>query len=215
MPPSSSTSAAWPSSRRTYCSKAAPASPPENCDSVFATVDTAVKTGSKNDGTAVIYWARSKHYGHPLVMLGWDIIQIQGDLLEVWLNGVFENLEYWSRRTSARSGSLGAFIEDKATGMVLIMAAQRRGLPAQAIDSVLTSIGKDERAVSVSGYHYRGEVKMTHEAYDKVSVYKGKSANQVIDQVCGFRVGVKNQADDLTDAYCYGLAIGLGDSDGI
>jgi hypothetical protein len=192
-----------------------PVAAPTVCDGVFATIDTAVKTGSKNDGTAVCFWARSQHYGYPLVLLDWDIIQIDGDLLETWLSGVFEKLQYWAGVCGARKGSLGAWIEDKATGMVLIMAAQRRGLPAHAIDGVLTALGKDERAISVSGYHYRGEVKITEQAYNKTTVYKEQTANQFIRQVCGFRIGVKNQADDLLDCYTYSLSIALGDPDGI
>lgn len=189
---------------------------PEHCDFVFAVIDSATKTGKEHDGTAVTYYARNKFYGQPLVVLDWDIVQIEGDLLPNWLDGVFQNLAHWSKRCGARSGSLGAFIEDKASGMVLIMAAQRRGLPAHAIPGVLTAVGKDERALSVSGYVYSGQVKMTQEAYDRTISYKGApSQNQFIAQVCGFKIGVKDQMDDLLDTFTYGVAIALGDGEGI
>ena len=42
-------------------------------------------------------------------------------------------------------------IEDKNSGTILLQQALRRGMPAQAIDSKLTAVGKDERALNVSG----------------------------------------------------------------
>lgn len=188
---------------------------PERCDVVFATVDTAVKSGSGNDGTAVTYWARDMYAENGLIMLDWDIVQIDGDLLEGWLAGVYENLEAWARRCGARRGTLGAFIEDRQTGSILIMASQRRGLPAHAVPEVLTGAGKDGRAIAISGYHYQGMVKMTHEAYEKTTIYKGRSANHMVRQLVNYKIGMKDQADDLMDTYCYGVAIALGDQDGI
>jgi hypothetical protein len=194
---------------------------PTKTDAVFAVIDTAVKTGSKNDGTAVTYWARNRYAGKPnslvppLVLLDWDIVQVSGDLLVDWLPGVFQRLEQLARETGARKGSLGAWIEDKQTGMILNQAAARRRWPARPIDNQLTSVGKDERAIAVSGAVYRGEVKMSQPAYDKIAVYKGQSANHFIVQVCGYRIGVKDQADDLLDTFCYGCSIGLGGRDGI
>ena len=101
--------------------------------------------------------------------------------------------------------------------MVLLQQAARRGWPATAIDSKLTSVGKDERAISVSGYVYRGMVKLCKEAFEKVSIYKGTSRNHLIGQVTGFRIGDKDankREDDLLDTFCYGVAIALGDASG-
>jgi len=53
----------------------------------------------------------------------------------------------------------------------------RRQWPATAIDSKLTALGKDERALSVSGYVYRGNVKYTEYAFNKTTV---KAANHAI-----------------------------------
>lgn len=188
---------------------------PKNCDAVFATVDTATKTGSEHDGTAVIYWAYTKRAPSPLVMLDWDIVQIEGALLETWLPTVFQQCEHLARACGARAGSLGAHVEDKASGMVLIQQATRKKWPAHAIDSKLTSLGKSERAINVSGYVYRGQVKLTSLAHDKVTVYKGTSRNHMLGHVLGFRVGDKDQKeDDLLDCYCYGIALSLGGAGG-
>lgn len=205
-------------SRENLLVNGAPIEAPALCDAVFATVDTATKTGKDNDGTAVVYWARNINVpGHPLMILDWEIVQIEGALLETWLPTVFEQLEHFAKVCGARYGSQGAWIEDKSSGMVLIQQALRRGWPAQAIDGKITSLGKDERAISVSGYVYRGDVKITREAHDKVTTYKGTSRNHLLSQVGGFRVGDKDaakRADDLLDAFVYGPAIALGNWEG-
>jgi hypothetical protein len=190
---------------------------PRNCDAVFAVIDTATKTGTANDGTGVTYWARSRHGSFPLILLDYDLQQIEGALLETWLPTVFQNLQSLAQQCGARAGSIGAWIEDKNSGMVLIQQSNRRSLPVHAIDSKLTSLGKDERAMSVSGYHYRGEVKISEHAYNKTFIYKGTTRNHLISQVTGFRIGDKDaakRADDLLDCYTYGIAIALGDSGG-
>lgn len=189
---------------------------PKRCDGVYAVVDTAVKTKTENDGTAVTYFARNRHVGHPLVVLDWDLQQIEGSLLEAWLPSVFKRLEELAAECGARMGSLGVWIEDKASGMILLQQAARRRWNARAIDSGLTAVGKDERAISISGYHYQGKVKIAGPAYDKTTIYKGTTRNHFLGQVVGFRIGDNDpkREDDLLDTYCYGVAIALGNKEG-
>lgn len=188
---------------------------PARCDYVFATIDTAVKSGQDHDATAVTYWARSQHAGHPLIVLDWDIVQIDGSLLEKWLPTVFQNLEALSKKVGARMGSAGAHIEDKVSGTILLQQALRRGWSAHPIDSKLTSVGKDERAISVSGYVHRGMVKLSREAFDKIATFKTQTRNHWMTQIFGFRIGAKDgQADDLLDTMTYGVAIALGNGEG-
>ena len=188
---------------------------PEATDQVYAVVDTALKDGLEHDGTAVTYFARNKIYGHPLVILDWEAIQISGDLLEAWLPSVQMRLEELARLTNARQGAIGIWVEDKASGIVLIQQSQRKGMAVYPIDSKLTSLGKDGRALSVSGYVHRGMVKISEYAYNKVMVYRGVSRNHLLSQVCGYRIGAKTpHSMDLLDTAVYGVAIGLGNSDG-
>jgi hypothetical protein len=194
-----------------------PISMPERCDYVFATLDTAVKTGTKNDGSGVVYWARTKLGGAaPLAILDYDARQIEGAMLETWLPSVFDHLEMLARRCGARMGSAGVWIEDKASGSILIQQGRRRGWKVHAIDNDLTALGKEERALSVSGYVFRGEVKLTREAHDKTIIYKQQSRNHLISQVCGFRMGEKDPLaeDDIFDAFVYGVSIALGNGAG-
>ena len=89
-------------------------------------------------------------------------------------------------------------------------------MPARAIESKLTAMGKDERAISVSGYVHRGLVKYTDRAFEKTVIYKRHLRNHLLDQIESFRVGDKGSSreDDLLDTFCYGIAIALGDRDG-
>src|ERR1700733_13145460 len=116
----------------------------------------------------------------------------------------------------ARCGSIGAFIEDKNSGTILLQQTLRRQMPARAIDSKLTAMGKDERAISVSGYVHRESVKYTNRAFEKTVIYKRRSRNHLLDQVESFRVGDRgsDREDDLLDTFCYGIALALGNNEG-
>jgi hypothetical protein len=52
------------------------------------------------------------------------------------------------------------------------MGACAREPLSKRLDSKLTAMGKDERALSVSGYVYSGKVKYTDHAFNKVREYK-------------------------------------------
>jgi hypothetical protein len=78
-------------------------------------------------------------------------------------------------------------------------------------------MGKDERAFSVSGYHFRGLCKITDTAFNKVAPCNRRTLNHFIEQVTSFRMADKDASkreDDLLDTYTYGLSIALGDRDG-
>ena len=188
---------------------------PPHCDRVFAVIDSAVKTGSDNDGTAVTYFARNQYSGIPLIILDWEIVQVEGAVLDIWLEGVFRRLEELSRMCGAREGVRGVWIEDKSSGMVLLQQARKRQMPVFPIGGAWMQLGKDERAMSVSSYHYQGLCKISEHAHNKTTIYKSTNRNHLSAQVTGFRIGDKDaakRADDLLDTYVHGLALTLGDN---
>lgn len=188
---------------------------PSLCDGVFAVIDTAVKDKSEHDGTGVLFCAINEHFAGPrLVLLDYDLIQIEGSLLEAWLPGVYVRLEELAKACRARFGSLGCWIEDKNSGTILLQQARRRGWTASPIESDLTKLGKDARCISVSGYVHRGDVKMSAPCYDRVITYKGTTRNHLLSQVVGYRVGIDQGEDDLLDTFAYSCAIALGDKRG-
>lgn len=189
---------------------------PARCSYVFATIDTAVKTGKENDGTGVIYWAYEKlGTEHWLKIIDYEYLQIEGSLLEVWIPTVYRNLDDYATKCGSRFGIRGAFIEDKASGSILIQQAQRRSLPVSPLPQKLTQLGKAERAINVSGYVWRGQVKILQPAFDRIMTFKQVTKNHLLGQVLGFRVGdVEDRADDLLDCFTYGIAIALGNWEG-
>ena len=196
-----------------------PVDQPIKIDYVFATLDTAMKGGEGNDGTAITFFGVDKTSGRksPLYVLDWDIVEIEGAMLETWLPQMFKRLEELAKETKSRYGSGGVYIEDKATGSILLQQGRSRGWPVEAINSKITSVGKDARAVNASGYIAREEVRLTKHAYEKLTVFRGASRNHFLGQVFGFRIAdpdANKRADDLLDTFCYGIAVGLGNNEG-
>lgn len=190
-----------------------PAVLPARVDVVYAVIDTALKDGLEHDGTAVTYFAKNSIDEHRVYILDWDVIQIEGALLEYWLPNVQRRLEELAK--SARYGNVGPWIEDKGSGTVLIQQAVRHGIPSHAIDGALVAMGKEGRALNISGYVHREQVKITQYAFDKVTTYRGQTRNHLLSQVCGFRMGTKTpHGMDAFDTFTYGVAIGLGNSEG-
>ena len=189
---------------------------PAKCDYIFVTIDTAVKDGLEHDGTAAVYFARNAFYGHPLVVLDWDVISMTGDLLENWLPSVFERAEQLAQQCAARQGMKGIWIEDRQSGSILIFQGERRGWNVFRVPETLTQMGKSGRAENISSVMYRGDVKISRHAFDKVRTWHGNTMNHFTHQVFGFRMGQKEMAhDDLFDALCEGVGISLGNSEGI
>lgn len=185
-------------------------------DQIFATIDTASKDGLDHDGTGVIIWAKSKRAGFPLVILDWDVVQINANLLIDWIPGVQMLMEQYAAQFFAREGNVGAFIEDMSSGIQLLQSAESQGMLCHAIDSKLTAAGKEGRAIAASPYVFQEKVKISRYAFDKVLNYRGKTKNHLLDQVCGFRMGQKkaDHMKDLLDCFTYGVALALGNSDG-
>lgn len=188
---------------------------PTYCDKVFAVIDSAVKDGSEHDGTAVVYVARSQYVGHPLVILDYDLFQVKGAFIYLQLPEIFRRLEEYAVALRARYGSIGVFVEDKASGTIILQQGHNMGLDVHEIDSKMTSLGKSQRATNISSYIQKGMVKFSENAYNKQVVFKGISRNHLLSQIASFRIGDKEKrADDATDAWIYSIALALGNQDG-
>lgn len=184
-------------------------------DQVFCVIDTASKTDASHDGTGVIWFAKSRFAGVPLVILDWDVVQIEASLLIDWLPGINTLSEQYANELQAREGNVGMFIEDKDSGIALLQAGPRNGLPTVPIESGMTSQGKDARAVAASPYVYQGQVKLSRRAFDKTKRYRQQDRNHLIAQVCGYRVGEKQaHSMDLLDCFTYGATLALGNQEG-
>jgi hypothetical protein len=184
---------------------------PIACEIVFTTIDSAMKSGSGHSGTGAMHWGWSPHFGIPLTLLDWDVVSVDGYLLHSWLDATFARGEELAQQCRARRGYVGALIEDKVSGTILLQQAQAQGKPAMAIDSKLTAMGKEERAFDASPYVAAGRAKFSQFAYDKTLEWEGSAKNHALTQVLGLRIGSKDVgARDLLDCFTYGVILGLG-----
>lgn len=195
-----------------------PTDTPKPVDIVFATMDTAMKDRREHNGTGVCYWALAQHgqIEWPLTLLDWDYIQVEADLLTEYMPTVFHKLANFARECKAQQGSRGVWIEDKSSGIVILQHGRRHDWPTHAIDMALTKMGKTERAFNASPYVHAGEVKMAGEAWYKQVTFKGEDNNHLRKQVFGFTPSNDDLGKDLDllDAFCYGVAISLGNNEG-
>jgi len=189
---------------------------PTHCDAILAIIDTAIKSGQQHNSTAVTWFSYDALVKPSTLILDWLALQIEGAEQEAWLPSVFARGEELVRQCGARKGFAGAMIEDKATGTVLIQQAKNKGQRVYAIDSKLTSLGKEERAIAAAPYVIAGDIKITEEAYNKTMILKGRSANHLLAQIVGFRIGSKDDSpNDLLDTFTYGVSITRGTASGM
>lgn len=188
---------------------------------VLAFLDTAQKSGQEHDGTAALYCAVVDYFvptqHQKLILIDYDYVQINSDLLPTWLPNVYKRLEYLARECGAVQGSKGTIIEDKGSGITLLQHAMRHSLPATKVEGSFVALGKDERGLAVSEYHHQELCKIAQPCYDKMVEFKGESKNHLVSQVTGYRMADKDapkRADDLYDAYTSALSTTFGNPDG-
>lgn len=191
---------------------------PANCEGVFALVDSALKSGKEHDGTGVLYCALQRYLeGHRLVLIDYDLFQIDADLLPGMMPAIYRKLDEYAVECRAIWGSKGLIIEDKGSGTIMLQHAARHGMMATPVPPEFVALGKDERSLAVSKYHYQGLCKIARPCYEKVIEYKGSSRNHLVTQVTGFRLGDKDahkRADDLHDCYTAALSVTFGTAEG-
>ena len=180
---------------------------PERFIQVFVVVDSAIKTGSGNDGTGALYCGVTGHRPEfrRLWLLDYDIIQVTAGALEPWLLRVVERARELHGARTAVPGKV--YVEDAATGPILI---EKFPQFTEALPHQWTSEGKDVRAYSTQRYFNGGFVCMTEACYNKTVSFKGVRINHLWTQLNAFVLGDKNaskRADDLLDCATYAASI--------
>ena len=192
-----------------------PVAYPKHCGTVFAIMDCAVKSGSANDATAVLYCAYDPFaVGHKLTWLDYELHMIDAASLEFLAPAVLARCDDLARQCGARDGATGILAEDAAGGSVLIQQAAARGWAVHALDMSLTMKGKDERAMIAGGPAYRGDCKISEFAFNKLVEWRGRTLNHLTQQVTTFRIGDKDaakRADDLLDCAAYSIIVACAD----
>jgi hypothetical protein len=182
---------------------------PAALDYVFAVVDSGVKGGVEHDASAVAFFGVRRLERRYLYVLDWEAVELGAANLEQWFVSIVVKLcDYMKTLRIARA--IGpVFVEPAGLGELLIAKFPGDAYP---IDSVLVQRGKDLRALGCEPLINGGQVRLTKDAYERVSALKGQRLNHLTAQLGAFRVGDKAAAkrpDDLLDCVTYGCALGF------
>jgi hypothetical protein len=188
---------------------------PKVHDLFYIAIDTAMKTGSANDGQAVVYVGLTERYnseGLPPIMwiIDWDIMQVGAAVIQPWFEMVWRRCQHLTaegqRRRVVEFGP--CYIEDAAAGTILLQSFP--GV-AEPLPHAWMMEGKDLRCYAVEQYMNSGRVRITEHAHRKTVLFKELQMNHLWTQLNSFVMGDKEahkRSDDLLDAcvYCASVA---------
>jgi hypothetical protein len=179
-------------------------------DYFFICIDTAMKTGSANDGNGVVYVGLTERYNLneqlPIMwILDYDLMQVGAGKVEPWFQMIWERCrELTTESERHRVVEIGpAYVEDAAAGSILV---QNYEGVVEPLPHRWLMEGKDIRAYAVEQYMNSGRVRMTEHAYHKTVLFKELQMNHLWAQLNSFVMGDKEahkRSDDLLDACVY------------
>jgi predicted phage terminase large subunit-like protein len=163
--------------------QAAPVGLPRHADLIFASIAAAV---AEPDAMAVVLFAHSRENGMhpPLVVVDWDIRQIEPALIKGWLYGIVKRMhELEAACEVLYPGYDTIFVEP--TGMGEVIAEQ-----AEAADVIVEMIAEAEiaeklpaqRALLASAY----QTKIATAAHEQMQAFKGVTRNHLLHQILAF-----------------------------
>jgi hypothetical protein len=187
---------------------------PQAFDYFFVCIDSAMKTGSANDGNGVVYVGLTERYNLeerlPIMwILDWDLMQVGAGKIEPWFEMIWARCqELTSESERRRVVEIGAaYVEDAAAGSILIQNFQ--GI-VEPLPTAWLSRGKDLRAYAVEPYMNSGRVRITEPAYHKTVLFKELAMNHLWAQLNSFVMGDREahkRSDDLLDAVVYAASV--------
>jgi phage terminase large subunit len=190
---------------------AAPVPVPNHCESVYATVHVSGKPGKDNMGAAVIYWA-SFVDNDKVVALGWDYTEIEGNILDGWIPKVFSELDRLG--STAHLGHLGIYLSDEGSNEIVAEKAGNHG-DTTLIDGKIAKLAARDQALSVSTYVTSKRVRLSADAVNKRTEFKGSKRNHLTFQLKRFTPEMKDVEEwPLLRAFVYGISIALEDEGG-
>ena len=187
---------------------------PGRCDAVFAVIDTASKTGTDNDATAVTFFAYDTLGKISLFILDWDVVQIKG---RCWKPGCL--------RSSLASKNLFSCVVPAAARSARSLRTRTRGQfsCSKHCDDKCPPIDPSSPRWVRTSERFRCPV-MSIASWSSTRIVPSRRRsstsdtreNHLLDQVESFRVGDRDgdREDDLLDTFCYGVALALGNSEG-
>jgi len=171
----------------------------------------AAGLGAEPDAIGVVYFGACVHSAAaaPLLILDWDLEQIEAGTLGRWVPATLKRLDELARATRSRTGVGGIVLEPEGLGGVIVEQAQARGyapLVSPITDEKILRTPIPARAIAAGGHANAGLVLLARTAHEKFTAHKGALRNHFIHQVVGFGVGQDpNAAGVLLVAFANGV----------
>jgi hypothetical protein len=185
---------------------------PKTCECVFGVIVANMRLGKDTDGAAAIFCAHDSTPSHPVIVLDWDVTELNSRLLDDWMDGMFARLEIFSQICNPVMGNMGIWFKDDTTGMVFLSRADKKGYIAQIIESDLDDMN---RALTVSGAIRDGEVQISRDALEKTQNFKGVTRNHLTGQVGEFMPSMKDlDGKVVLNALTHAISLSKGNIEG-
>jgi phage terminase large subunit len=184
----------------------------ERAWSILATVATCERAGT---GVGLIYWSHCPHYGIPLRVLDFDLVEIEEALDPAWLGRVFTHLQELRSLWNAADLTTRVLAEEGELHTALLRGA-RRAL-AQFRFGLVDLCRADSNSLpppSARVSEVRAEVnsgqlvKLARSAYTQQFAHRSVTANHLLSQVLGYRPDAKDAAAELVNAFALGCLLG-------
>jgi hypothetical protein len=183
---------------------------PRRCDLVFATMVSVSQPGHDNDGTGVVFWARNRFVRPPLVVLDWELVEIEPSVIVMWLPRIMERLQQLNQEcNSMQLGPL--MIENNELGQAIVVAAQRKWTNVRPIEyPPELDMNAAPRALNASAHVAEDKIKLAATALGKTCDFKGIEKNHLLAQLQSFAAGSKESEQAvLLNAFTHGVALGI------
>lgn len=167
---------------------------PTICDAIYATCVV-----DDRGQAAVLYWARSRFFGTPLLLLDWMMAQLTPRL---WTDAR-SALDGYVGTCRARHGSCGVYVEDES----LAVQAESLGTRCEAIYEHLTATDRwTSLCLTVSLAARGGMLGICTRALETAKAHPKR--DEVYDPALNFRGGPRPECPTVP-AFVYGVVLGL------
>jgi phage terminase large subunit len=181
---------------------------------IFAVLSTTDRPGS---AAGLVVFAYCPHQTWPLIVLSYDLVEVETALDEEWLEEVFARMRKLSEEYRALSQP-ALWVErvdtfgEAVQAIALNHAAQRHWqgplLNVCAIQADTLALTIDERASQVRTAVNGGRfVKLSRSAYLQQSTFRSSTTNHFTAQIFGYRPEARDTAQELVNALCVGISI--------
>jgi phage terminase large subunit len=179
--------------------------------SIMATAAVCERAGT---AVGLIYWHCSPHYGFPLTILDFDLVEIDEALGDAWLARVYARLQALREEWRAADTMSRLYVEEGELHAALLEPATRLLEYDQFPTRDFWQFDSDdlppppERVSGIRAAANGGQyVKLARSAYAQQVTHRSVTANHLLNQLLGYRPDVRDASTELVNAFALGCLI--------